>query len=58
MKDDHVLLAFTITIFLTNFRPKLQLCQDLQMTGSEYLKLRKPIKNKQYLLIGYDFVSI
>ena len=67
MRDGHVLHTFTLTAFLINFRPKFPLCHDLQMTGSKYLKLcilalqyinRKPIKNKQYLLNGYDFVSI
>ena len=67
MRDGHVLHAFTVTIFLINFRPKLPHCHVLQTTGSNCLKLgilalqfinRKPIKNKEYLLIGYDFVSI
>ena len=55
MRDDHVLYAFTVTIFLMNFRPKLSHCHVLQMTGSKCQKLgilalpfinRKPIKNK------------
>ena len=67
MKNDHALHAFTITVFLINFRPKLPHCHDFQKTGSKCLKLgiqapqcinRKQITGKDYLPIGYDFLSI
>ena len=62
MRDDHVLHAFTLTVFLINLSQKYRIyCQDLQMTGSKCLKLgilalqyinRMPIKNTEYLIIG------
>ena len=67
MRNDHVLYAFTVTIFLINFRPKLPHCHVLQMTASNCLKLgilalqfinRKSIKNNEYMITGYHFVSI
>ena len=32
-------------------------CLKLDILAFEYIN-RKPVKNKEYLLIGYDFVSI
>ena len=66
LRDDHVFHAFTVTVFLINFRPKLPHCHDLQMTGSKYPKRgisyspvhQQKAYQKEYLLIGYDFLSI
>ena len=54
MRGGHVLHAFTVTLFLFNFSPK---CLEQGILALEHVN-RKPIKNKEYLPIGYHFVSI
>ena len=67
MRDDHVLHAVTVTVFLINFQQNCHInCHDLQMTGSKYPKRgisyspvhQQKAYQKEYLLIGYDFLSI
>ena len=66
MGDEHGLHKFTVTVFLIKFRPEWHIYwYTLQMTGPKSLKLdvlalqfinKKPIENKEYLIICYDFL--
>ena len=68
LRNDHVLHAFDATVFLSILGQNCHInCHNLQMTGPKCLKLdilafeyinRKPVKNQECLLIGYDFASI